>query len=151
MQSSVTVAPLNVEDREQWETLYKNYAHFYEVPMNQAILNTVWSWVFDENNQFFALVAKDDQGRALGLMHFREMPSPLRGTSVGFLDDLYVDSSVRGEGVVEQLFSALTTSAKEHSWPHVRWITAENNYRARAVYDKLASKTHWKTYQLLCD
>ncbi|WP_036552423.1 GNAT family N-acetyltransferase [Neptunomonas japonica] len=151
MQSSISVAPLNVEDRDQWETLYKNYALFYEVPMDQPILDTVWSWIFDENKQFFALIAKDDQGHALGLMHFREMPSPLRGKSVGFLDDLYVDSSVRGEGVVEQLFSGLSASAKEHSWPHVRWITAENNYRARAVYDKLASKTYWQTYQLICD
>ena len=151
MKSSVLVAPLSLEDREQWEALYKNYALFYQVPMNQSILDTVWSWIFDDQTQFFALVAKDDKGSALGFMHYREMLSPLRGTTVGFLDDLYIDESVRGDGVVEQLFEALGTSAKAQGWPHVRWITAENNYRARAVYDKLASKTHWQTYQLICD
>ncbi|WP_238377070.1 hypothetical protein [Neptunomonas antarctica] len=38
-----------------------------------------------------------------------------------------------------------------YGWPLVRWITAENNYRARSVYDKLATKTHWQTYQLAID
>jgi ribosomal protein S18 acetylase RimI-like enzyme len=151
MQSSVLVTPLSLEDKEQWEALYKNYANFYQVPMNQSILDAVWAWIFDDQKQFFALIAKDDKGCALGFMHYREMLSPLRGAAVGFLDDLYVDSSVRGEGVVEQLFKVLNTSAKARGWPHVRWITAENNYRARAVYDKLASKTHWQTYQLICD
>jgi ribosomal protein S18 acetylase RimI-like enzyme len=151
MKNTVSVTPLGLEDRAHWEGLYKSYARFYEVPMNQTILDTVWLWIFDDNRQFFALIAKDDHGKALGLMHYREMLSPLRGAPVGFLDDLYVDSTVRGEGVVEQLFSVLSVAAKEHGWPHVRWITAENNYRARAVYDKLANKTHWQTYQLICD
>jgi hypothetical protein len=31
----------------------------------------------------------------------------------------------------------------------IRWITAENNYRARGVYDRLATRTNWVTYDLL--
>jgi hypothetical protein len=30
----------------------------------------------------------------------------------------------------------------------MRWITAENNYRGRGVYDKLSDKTQWVTYQM---
>jgi len=28
----------------------------------------------------------------------------------------------------------------------VRWITADDNYRAQALYDKVATRTHWVTY-----
>ncbi|WP_372737246.1 GNAT family N-acetyltransferase [Neptunomonas sp.] len=144
----ISVTPVQADDREQWQRLYYDYADFYQVPMNQDILNSVWSWILDDSQAFYALIAKDPAGNAMGLMHYRAMLSPLRGAAVGFLDDLYVDPAVRGEGVVDQLFAGLSAAAKQQGWPLVRWITAENNYRARSVYDKLATKTHWQTYQL---
>jgi len=145
---TITVGPISVGDRDQWEALYHGYAEFYRVPMNDQILDTVWDWIHDAANPFFGLIAKDDAGKALGLMHCRQMPSPLRGALVGFLDDLFVIPDVRGQGVVEQLYAALNALGKQQGWPFIRWITADNNYRGRAVYDKLSEKTHWVTYQM---
>lgn len=143
----IVVNELSVQDKAQWQALYRGYAEFYKVPMNQDVLDTVWSWIFDENNAFYALVAKDDAGQCLGLMHYRAMPSPLRGQWVGFLDDLFIKPECRGQGIVEVLYESLNESAVDKGWPFVRWITAENNYRGRGVYDKLSDKTHWVTYQ----
>ncbi|MAC45816.1 MAG: GNAT family N-acetyltransferase [Oceanospirillum sp.] len=148
---TITVSALNLNDREQWEKLYHGYANFYQMPMTQETLDQVWSWIFDPNNRFFALIAKDEWGNGVGLMHYREMPSPLRGAQVGFLDDLFVDPDCRGKGAVDLLFERLKQEAQVQSWPFVRWITAEDNYRGRAVYDRLASKTQWQTYQLDVD
>ena len=145
---SITVRQTTATDRKQWESLYRGYAEFYQVPMNDQILDTVWGWIHDEGNPFFGLIAKDDSGRALGLMHCRQMPSPLRGAQVGFLDDLFVSPEARGQGVVEALYEALNALGQSQGWPFIRWITAENNYRGRAVYDRLAEKTHWVTYQM---
>lgn len=145
---SIVVSDVCSNDREHWEKLYYGYAEFYAMPMNQEILDTVWSWIFDEQNKFYALIAKSHTGEALGLMHYREMASPLRGKAVGFLDDLYVSPEYRGQGAVDALFDSLRESAKSKAWPFVRWITAENNYRGRGCYDKLAEKTQWLTYQL---
>ena len=144
----IIVSELCLSDRQDWEELYYGYAEFYEVPMNQEILDAVWAWIFDAKKSFYALIAKSGDGKAHGIMHYREMASPLRGKLVGFLDDLYVNPKSRGQGVVDALFQALVESAKRKGWPYVRWITAENNYRARRVYDKIAEKTQWITYQL---
>jgi len=143
----VQVSPMQDADREQWEALYRGYAEFYQVPMNTEILDTVWCWIQDESNPFFGLIAKDESGNALGLMHCRQMPSPLRGAMVGFLDDLFVSPASRGLGVVDALYDALNELGQQQGWPFIRWITADNNYRGRAVYDRLADKTHWVTYQ----
>ena len=148
---AIEVSNLNVSDREEWEGLYRGYADFYQVPMTQKTLDQVWSWIFDREQSFYALIAKDANGVALGIMHYRQMASPLRGAMVGFLDDLYVLPSCRGAGVVDALFDALKVSAKQHGWPFVRWITADNNYRGRGVYDKLAERTPWITYQMPAD
>ena len=145
---TVMVNALLEQDRNDWEVLYCGYANFYNMPMSDEVLDTLWEWIFDEGNPFYCLMAKDESGKGVGLMHYRAMPSPIRGTMVGFLDDLYVDPESRGSGAVDQLFDTLHEEAKQRGWPFVRWITADNNYRGRAVYDKLAEKTHWQTYQM---
>ncbi len=76
------------------------------------------------------------------------MPSPLRGKLIGFLDDLYVLPEVRAAGVINALFNALNQSALDKAWLFVRWNTADNNYRARSFYDKIAERTPWLMYQM---
>ncbi|MCR8922957.1 GNAT family N-acetyltransferase [Dasania sp. GY-MA-18] len=144
----LSVSPLLEQDRNDWEALYCAYVHFYNMPMDDEILDTIWSWIFDGEQDFYCLLAKDEQGKGIGFMHYRAMPSPIRGQMVGFLDDLFVQPECRGSGVVDLLFDTLHDSAKDKGWPFIRWITADNNYRGRAVYDKLAEKTQWQTYQM---
>lgn len=128
--------------------LYKGYAEFYKMPMNDDILDKVWSWIFDEEIKFYAIGIKSSEGELIGFMHFREMPSPLRGSLVGFLDDLYIHPDFRGSGAVQLLFKELKSIAKENNWPYVRWITASDNHRARKVYDKLSGVIDFVTYQM---
>jgi aspartate aminotransferase-like enzyme len=42
------VESLQIDDKEQWCELYQGYADFYKMPMNEDILDTVWSWIFDK-------------------------------------------------------------------------------------------------------
>ena len=148
---TITINPLQRQDRNEWESLYRGYAEFYKVPMEQSTLDQVWHWIFDSNTEFFAFMAKDNNGNGLGLMHFRAMPSPIRGALVGFLDDMYIIPNARGQGLVDDMFAVLKQQARIKGCPFVRWITAEDNYRGRAVYDRVSSKTHWQTYQMACD
>ena len=148
---TITVTPLNSADRDEWQRLYHGYAEYYQMPMTDDILETVWQWIFDPAQPFFALIATDESGQGIGLMHFREMVSPLRGAKIGFLDDLFVLPALRGSGVVEQLYEGLRAQARQQGWPFMRWMTAETNYRGRAVYDRIAEKTAWLTYQMKVD
>ena len=128
--------------------LYKGYAEFYKMPMNHDILDKVWSWIFDKEIKFYAIGIKSSEGELIGFMHFREMPSPLRGSLVGFLDDLYIHPDFRGSGAVQLLFKELKLIANQNNWPYVRWITASDNHRARKVYDKLSGVIDFVTYQM---
>ena len=142
------VEELNIADKEQWRSLYHGYADFYKMPMNEGILESVWTWIFDKNNKFYAIGVKSSEGRLIGFMHYSEMPSPLRGTIVGFLDDLYVHPDYRGTGAVQALFKELKIISKQNCWPYVRWITATDNHRARSVYDKISNTIDFVTYQM---
>lgn len=144
----VTLSVPQKSDHAAWMQLYRGYADYYGMPMTEQTLDTVWDWIHRDDMAFYCRLAKDDAGQAIGLMHYRAMPSPLRGAHIGFLDDLYVDPEHRGSGAVDAMLDALREDARTHGWPFVRWITREQNYRGRAVYDRHATHTDWQTYQL---
>ena len=130
-----------------WRTLYNGYATFYKRIMTDDIAEAVWSWVTDPEHELDAVIAVQND-TAVGLAHFRRMPSPLRGADVGFLDDMFISPQARGQGIAEALFDHLRDTARARGWEIIRWITADDNYRARGVYDRIANKTSWNTYEL---
>jgi hypothetical protein len=48
--------------------------------------------------------------------------------------------------VADALIDHLAAMARERGWSVVRWITADDNYRGRGVYDRVAKRTMWITY-----
>ena len=44
------IREIRLKDKEQWEKLYRGYANFYKVEMNDKILKTVWDWLNDNNH-----------------------------------------------------------------------------------------------------
>jgi GNAT superfamily N-acetyltransferase len=143
-----SIAPPRPEDYPDWRHLYDGYAAFYKMPMDDAIAGRVWQWLLDPQHVLDALLARDGGGRVIGLAHFRAMPRPLTGSMAGFLDDLFVDPRWRGRRVADQLIAAVAAQGRERGWTLIRWLTADDNYRGRGVYDRLAKRTLWITYQM---
>jgi GNAT superfamily N-acetyltransferase len=141
------IRPVEAKDRSEWEVLYRGYADFYEVEMTDEKLSTLWSWLHDPSHVEECRVYESD-GHLVGLMHFRAMPSPLRAGDVCFLDDLFVDPVERGKNAGKQLLEDLQDVASERGWDAIRWITRDTNYRAKALYDRMATKTYWHTYEM---
>ena len=141
------IRDIHLKDKEQWEKLYKGYADFYKVEMNDKILKTVWNWLHDKNHEVNGLVYEVD-GNIVGLAHYRRMPSPLRGQDIGFLDDLFVDPEHRGQRIGEKLINKLKEISKSKWWNLVRWITREDNLRAKSLYNRVSEKTTCDVYEL---
>jgi GNAT superfamily N-acetyltransferase len=148
--TGLSITPALPGDRARWERLFEGYAAFYAVPLAAADLDRVWSWIHDPARETRCLLARDADGVPVGLAHYRAYDSPLRGTS-GFLDDLFVDPARRGTGAADALLAELRRIAAAEGWSTVRWNTAENNYRARAVYDRHAERTVFLTYSMPVD
>ena len=73
---------------------------------------------------------------------------PLSATTGGYLDDLFVDPQMRGKRVADALIAAIAEEGRRRGWSVIRWITAEDNHRARATYDRVAKLTPWRTYDI---
>lgn len=143
---SIRVLPLADRHRAEWEALYAGYADFYRVVQTPRMRATVWGWIMDPAHEVKAFIAEDAAGKAIGLAHFRPFARPLSASTGGFLDDLFVAPGHRGAGVADALIEAVAEEGRRRGWSPIRWITADDNYRGRAVYDRLATRTMWITY-----
>ena len=141
------IREIQLKDKEQWGKLYRGYADFYKVEMSDKILQIVWNWLHDKSNEVEGLVYEVED-KIVGLAHYRKMPSPLRGQYIGFLDDLFVDPKYRGQKIGEKLINQMKEISKSKGWNLVRWITRNNNTRAKSLYDRVSEKTTWDVYEL---
>lgn len=146
MPETCTIVHLAAEHRAAWRRLFEGYAVFYKREMTDSIADTVWGWLHDPDHVLCGLVALVD-GQPVGIAHYRAMPHPLSGRHMGFLDDLYVDPAARGHDIGGRLIEALREEARRQGWAMVRWLTAEDNYRARALYDRVGEKTPFILYK----
>jgi GNAT superfamily N-acetyltransferase len=146
--TSWRVRALEPGDHDRWRVLYAAYADFYRVEQSDEQAERTWGWLLDPAHEVEGLVVVDEGGHVAGLAHVRPFARPLSATVGGFLDDLFVEQPARGTGAVDALLQALQERAAERGWSVVRWITAEDNARARAKYDQVAARTTWVTYDM---
>ena len=143
----VRVRSVRQDDRARWGELYEGYLTFYKTALTAGQLDLVWSWLMDDSHEVCGLVAVGPAG-VIGLAHYRQFTRPSSASLGGYLDDLFVDPAVRGSGTVEALLGALSDIGRQKNWAVIRWIMADDNYRARAKYDQHARRTSWITYDL---
>ena len=143
----VKIRDIKLEDKDDWLILFQGYADFYQVKINDNIINTVWKWLHTPDHELQGIVGEINN-KVIAFAHYRRMPSSLRGKDIGFLDDLYVLPECRGQQIGEQLIIRLKQISIEKKWNLVRWITRDNNVRAKKVYDKVSNLTNWDVYEL---
>jgi GNAT superfamily N-acetyltransferase len=142
----VAIRQLGQADFSQWQGLYAGYAAFYQVPQSPEMREKVWSWLMDPAHEVNGLVA-EQYGTLIGA-HYRPYARPLSASTGGFLDDLFVANAARGTGAGRALIAALSDIGRAKGWTVLRWITADSNQTARALYDQMGTQTPWVTYDI---
>ncbi|QJU52997.1 GNAT family N-acetyltransferase [Herbiconiux sp. KACC 21604] len=146
----IEVRPVGTGEFFPWHAVYTGYGEFYETPLHDEKAVLVWSWIIDPSNELECLVAVepgDDGGEIVGLAHFREFARPLEGNRGIYLDDLFVLPEKRTSGVGRALIEGVYAVGRERGIAVVTWITAKDNDTARKLYDQVAEKTKWVTYE----
>jgi len=142
------IRPVADDDFFGWMPLFEAYCRFYESELDDTKALTVWTWLRDEHDPLQAILAVDDEGRPIGLAHYRVVPDSLLATRAIFLDDLFVEPEHRGGGAGRALIEYVHARSAEHGTGGVRWITAADNTDAQQLYDVIARRTSWITYEM---
>ncbi|NMO01745.1 GNAT family N-acetyltransferase [Gordonia sp. TBRC 11910] len=145
MTAPVVVRPVSPADESDWKRLFTAYREFYKLTPDDAVVERVWSWIVDADQETNALLAETG-GVVVGIADYREFARPSTGSVGLWLDDLFTDPTVRGRGIGRTLITELQRIAASRGLSVVRWITAADNATAQRLYDDVAVKTQWVTY-----
>jgi len=147
----MTIRAIERSDQEAWRRLFRAYGVFYETEFDDALLDRVWGLLGDETSGIDAIVAERD-GVVVGFAHYRSHYDTFTGGRDWYLEDLYVDPDARGGGIATALIEHLAALARDtdHAGT-LRWITAADNVRAQRIYDRIATRTTWVTYEMRLD
>ena len=144
----IAVRELAPRDREAWQTLYAGYGDFYKTPLGNEKADRVWAWLMDPDYEAFGLVAVDENDRPIAIGHYRQFARLLADGIGIYLDDLFTAPAVRGTGAATAIISHLEGIARERGASLIRWITAADNFVGQKLYDRLATRTMWITYDM---
>lgn len=146
----LTVRSISQNDKSVWLTLWQGYLEFYKEDLPDDVTESVWQRLFDDSVRMYGHVVEYN-GQVVGLCHSVIHDATWTAEPVCYLEDLYVDSSVRGKGAGRALIQNLLDLAKEQKWNRVYWHTHEDNKNARALYDQFVKEGGYVKYAVYTD
>jgi GNAT superfamily N-acetyltransferase len=144
------IARVGREDLEEVLPLVRAYLDFYGAsPAEEDVRALCEALADDPEHEGVQLVARDEAGGAVGFATVFWSWSTTRGARIGVMNDLYVAPQARGAKVADALIEACAVACRERGAALLEWVTATDNHRAQAVYDRVgATRSQWLSYEL---
>jgi GNAT superfamily N-acetyltransferase len=131
--------------------LMRGYCDFYDVaPSDDALLAMSRTLIADPVHEGIQLIARDDDGRAVGFATIFWTWSTLSASRLGVMNDLFVLADARGGGHADALIAACAGHCLKRGATELAWQTAKTNQRAQGVYERVGAKRddRWLDYSL---
>lgn len=131
--------------------LLRGYLDFYEVaPPEGDVRALAEALLADPEREGVQFIARDEAtAAAVGFATVFWSWSTTRACRIGTLNDLFVAEAARGTGAAEALIAAARDACAAHGAKVLEWMTARDNVRAQAVYDRVgAQRSEWISYDL---
>ena len=144
--SSEQIRPFTRDDFDTWYPLWRGYQAFYKVDIPRETSDVTWTRLLDPVEPMHGVFALRE-GRPVGIVHYIEHRSCWTVGDYCYLQDLFVDPTVRGTGAGRALIEKVYEIAKEKGAGRVHWLTHETNDTAMLLYDRIADKSGFIQYR----
>ncbi|KAI9042466.1 GNAT family N-acetyltransferase [Aspergillus affinis] len=143
------ITELTTADFDEWSTLFNRYLDFYKTSLDQEQYRKTFERLTRKRNELQGLVVREEgnESTIVGFAHFFPMQTTWSEKKIMFLDDIFVDSSVRNKGLGRMLIQSVAEIARSSYCLRVQWVTQHDNVSAQALYNKLAASL-FKEYRL---
>lgn len=144
---SLQIRDAQPQDQADWLKLWSDYLAFYNVDLAEEVTAHTWARVMDPVSRLsMRLAVLDGQTVGFAIHHFHD--STWVKTPDCYLEDLFIDGTIRGKGIGRALIDDLIAISKEKGWSRLYWHTDENNQRARKLYDSYVESDGHIRYRL---
>jgi GNAT superfamily N-acetyltransferase len=145
---TIRIRPVAARDKPDWLLLFRGYIEFYKATVADDIIEATWKrMIANEPDFHVGLVAVNGDDRPVGIAHILFHRSTWSKTHYCYLEDLFVAPNLRAGGIGRALIEAVYREADARGCSRTYWMTQEFNYRARGLYDQMATKTPFVQYR----
>ena len=145
---NATIRAIRVDERADWEPLWKGYQAFYKVVIPDQTTAVTWARLHDPAEAMGVFGAYMN-GRLCGIVHYLFHRSCWTVGDYCYLQDLFVAEGARNLEVGRALILAVEDRARAAGASRVYWLTHETNADARVLYDRLAERSGFIQYRKL--
>lgn len=144
--TALTIRPLTAADEADWRRLWTGYLTYYETTLPEEVYASTFARLLSgAKGEYHGLLAIHD-GRPVGLAHYLFHRTGWSVADTCYLQDLFADPTVRGQGIGRALIEAVYAAADAHGAASVYWMTQDFNATARRLYDRIGVKTPFIEY-----
>jgi GNAT superfamily N-acetyltransferase len=133
-------------DHEDWLNLWRQYLVFYEHELTDQQTELTWQRLLSQDGPVYGIVVERD-GAVIGFAHYSFTHSTWEEHAAIYVEDLFVDPSVRQSGVAHALAAKLGEIAVNAGVSRLHWMTQSHNVTARKLYDELGTLTEFIVYE----
>jgi len=144
---AVVVRWIEPSDEAAWRPLWQGYLTFYAATVPEAVTAHTFARFLDPAAPIGCRVAVAD-GRVVGFATHVLHEGTWASAPLCYLEDLFVDETVRGLGAGRALIDDLLALGRAAGWDRVYWHTYETNATARRLYDSYRPATGMIVYQV---
>ena len=143
------IRPATDADLDDLLPLFAAYQAFYAGTPQDDDKNRDFLRRFTSGDQGRVLVARTNDGIALGFATLYWTLTSIAAEEHVLLNDLFVHESARGGGIGLKLIEAASDVARERGSRHLSWMTALDNRTAQRLYERTeAERSAWFEYEL---
>lgn len=135
------IRPVAEKDEQMWYAMFAALVATGPEPCASDAPAYVWDCISATEHQMRLLIAADYEDRAIGFLLYLTHPYSWTRRSITYLLDLYVDPNLRGSGIGTALIEQLAEIGRQAGWLKIYWMTQADNDKARALYDKLGTRS----------
>ncbi|UGX86109.1 GNAT family N-acetyltransferase [Phyllobacterium meliloti] len=143
---SLTIRPIEKADEPEWRRLWTAYLTFYETSVAEDVYQTTFKRLLSGGEHEYRGFLAELDGKPVGLAHYLFHRHCWTIADTCYLQDLYADPDIRGQGIGRALIEAVHVEATKVGSQYVYWTTAHDNETARKLYDRIGELTPFIEY-----
>ena len=137
------IRSVTANDRAQWESLWQESV---DGALRQDVVEHSFHAITDKTGAINALVAEDEEGRIIGLLHYVVHPVAGCIQPVCYMQDLYVSPDARRQGVAKALVQELEQTAAANQYDRIYWLLDKANEGAKDFYQNIGIQLEFGLY-----
>jgi len=142
----IEIRSIQSSDYEKWLALWQGYQTFYKANILPEVTRTTWERMLNQNEPVYGALAIVG-GEIIGMVHWIFHRSCWTTGDYCYLQDLFVASDRRKQGVGKSLIEHVYSIAEQAGCSRVYWLTHESNSEAIRLYDGVAERSGFIQYR----